>query len=305
VAERRKRRRKAAVITKPARNQEALMSDDSSPLTRNAVGGDSTADASDGKSNDASHEGECELAKQHLVEFFNQDLQYNPIRARCTYVGTELSNLNYLIRERTVDHHVYHYPCSQIYVPRIFRNSQPPATPNLIPKDAFVLPPKHVADVLVADFFEHIYPAFPIIDKESFVAQLEQPHPSPSILLQQAVFLAASHVTKVHKNTHELKSAFFRRAKALMDGKYEVDRMNVAQAALLLTWFSDGGDDICANAWHWTGVASRTAIGLGMHRDVLPSKMPERDKRLWRRIWWAVLQFDCLVSLCYGRPQTM
>ncbi|KIV77997.1 hypothetical protein PV11_09765 [Exophiala sideris] len=246
---------------------------------------------------------EAELAKQHLVEFFSQDLQDNPIKARSTYVGSELSNLHYLTRQRSLSQHVHHYPCSNVYVPRVFRHSQGPATPNLIPKDAFVLPPTHVSDVLIEDYFSHIHPGFPIIDKNKFLREYHDPGSAPSILLLQAICLAGSHVTTTFKNNQDLKAAFFRRAKALVDGRYEEDRMHVVQAALLLTWFSDGGDDICANAWWWIGVAARTAIGLGMHRDVSPSKMPEGDKRIWRMIWWCLVQFDCLVSLCFGRPQ--
>ncbi|OAA60332.1 Transcription factor [Niveomyces insectorum RCEF 264] len=249
--------------------------------------------------------GECELAKEHLVEFFNQDLKHNPIKARSTYVGSELSNLNYLTRQRSANQHVYHYPCSNVYVPRVFRNSQSVATPNLIPKDAFVLPPKHVSDILVAEYFEHIHPGFPIIDRLRFLNLYHDQQASPSILLLQAICLAASHVTKSFKNNQDLKVAFFRRARALLDGRYEEDRMHVVQAAMLLTWFSDGGDDICANAWWWIGIATKTAVGLGMHRDVRPSKMPPNDQRTWRLIWWCLVQLDCMVSLCYGRPQSI
>lgn len=107
------------------------------------------------------------------------------------------------------------------------------------------------------------------------------------------------------ENGQDLKMAFFRRAKALIDGRYEEDRMEMVQAALLLAWFSDGGDDVCANAWWWIGVAARAAMGLGMHREVGPSNMPPENKRTWRMIWWGLVQFDCLVSLASGRPQAM
>lgn len=229
---------------------------------------DSTATAQDNPNlTPGEYAGECELAKEHLVEFFSQDLKHNPIRARSTYVGSELSNLNYLTRQRSVNQHVYHYPCSNVYVPRVFRNSHSLATPNLISKDAFVLPPKHVADVLIADYFQHIHPGFPIIDRERFIILYNDPSSSPPILLLQAVCLAASHVTKSFQNNQDLKVAFFRRAKALLDGRYEEDRMSVVQAALLLTWFSDGGDDICANAWWWIGIAAKTAVGLGSENN--------------------------------------
>ena len=231
---------------------------------------DDHCESEPGSGREAEYDGERELAKQHLVDFFSQDLQGNPIRARSTYVGSELANLNYLTRQGAANQHVYHYPCSNIYVPREFRSTQTLATPNLISKDAFVLPPKHVSDALVADYFTHVHPIFPIIDRERFLGLYHDSNASPSILILHSVCLAGSHVTKAYRNNQDLKVAFFRRAKALLDGRYEEDRMHVVQAALLLTWFSDGGDDICANAWLWTGMAARTAIGLGSMSLVCP-----------------------------------
>ena len=251
----------------------------------------------------AEHAAEEELAKEHLVEFFNQDFHDKPIRARSTYVGSELCNLSYLVRQQGANQHVHHYPSSHVYVPRVFRNAETPVTPNLIPKDAFVLPPTHISDALVAGYFEHVHSGLPIIDKTRFLSLYEDSNTTPSPLLLQAICLVGCHVTNNFPNHQEMKVAFFRRAKALLDGRYEEDRMHVVQAALLLTWFSDGGDDICANAWWWIGIAARTAMGLGMHREVGASKMPDNDKVLWRRIWWCIVQFDCLVTLVHGRPQ--
>ncbi|OKL55522.1 hypothetical protein UA08_09211 [Talaromyces atroroseus] len=267
-----------------------------SPVNQDSEGNDAPQSGADG---------EDELAKQHLVNFFGQNLQETPIRTRLAYVGSELANLNYLVRQRSANHNVYHYPCSNTYIPRVQKISQGLTTPSLIPKDAFIIPPKHISDVLVAAYFEDVHPSFPIVDKDRFLTLYDEPRSVPSLLLLQAICLVGSHVTAAFKNNQDFKVSFFRRAKALFDGRYEEDRMEMVQAALLLTWFSDGGDDICANAWWWIGVASRTAIGLGMHREVGPSKMPDADKKTWKRMWWCLVQFDCLVSLCYGRPQNI
>ena len=148
-------------------------------------------------------------------------------------------------------------------------------------------------------------PGFPIIDETAFMAAYNDRNGEPPYLLLQVICLVGTHVTRVLKTPNTLKATFFRRAKALLDGRYEDDRMNTVQAAILLTWMSDGADDVNANSWYWVGMATRAAIGLGMHRDVMPSNMPVADKRLWRRIWWVLMQFDCLVSLIHGRPQTM
>ncbi|KAH8885581.1 hypothetical protein GQ53DRAFT_845561 [Thozetella sp. PMI_491] len=314
VKERRKRMRVSVKTTEtrpPRQEYEAGQVEEADPEGPRAARAPSATPGLEGRPNehrpasDKEYAGDYELAKEHLVEFFKQNLQDSPIRSRLTYVGTELSNLNYLTRQLSGNHLIHHYPCSNAYVPRVFRNSQAPSLPSLIPKDAFVLPPKHVLDVLIAAYFDEVHPGFPIINQSQFLDQYHDPNSSPPLILLQAVCLAGSHVTKAFKNNHSLKVSFFRRAKALLDGRYEEDRIEMVQAALLLTWFSDGGDDVCANAWWWIGIASRTAIGLGMHREVEPSNMCTLDKHTWRRTWWCLVQFDCLVSLCYGRPQNI
>jgi transcriptional regulatory protein AMDR len=249
---------------------------------------------------------EAELAKQHLADFFSQNLQDSPlIQWRLTYIGSDISNLNYLARQYSTSQHIYHFACSNSYAPRVLKGLDGGSTPNIISRDAFVLPPKRVSDVLIAAYFEHVHGWFPLIDREGFLRAYEHPNQTPPLLLFQAVCLAGSHVQSSLANTRDLKIAFFRRTKALFDARYEEDRMHMVQAALLMSWFSDGGDDVCANAWWWIGVASRVALGLGMHRNVGPSNMADADKRTWRRIWWCLVQFDLLVSLCYGRPQNM
>ena len=252
---------------------------------------------------------DAELAKQQLVEFVSQDLQNAPIRCRLSYVGNSLSNLYHLVRQRSPKYRdVHHYPCSNANItsaPNRHPRQAQLTYPALIPKDAFILPPRHVSDELVANYFALIHPGFPIIDKDDFLGRYHTQPSSASVLLLQSICLAGSHVSPGFKDRQSLKTAFFRRAKALFNGRFEEDRMNMVQAALLLTWFSDGGDDVCANAWWWIGLAYRTAIGIGMHRDVSRSNMPENDKRTWKHIWWSLVQFDCLVSLFYGRPQNM
>nr|AAA12453.1 AMDR=positively acting regulatory protein {intron II} [Aspergillus oryzae, A1560, Peptide Partial, 35 aa] [Aspergillus oryzae] len=35
------------------------------------------------------------------------------------------------------------------------------------------------------------------------------------------------------------------------------------------------------------------------------SKFVPRDRRMWRRLWYILVQFDVMVSLSYGRPQAI
>lgn len=242
--------------------------------------------------------------KRHLAEFIGQeDLNEKPIGigVRLLYVGTDVSNLHFLVRQRERSRGVYHFPSLQLS--RRFTAYEP----NLILPDAFVLPDKPLVDELIKAYFELVAPGFPIIDESVFMAQYNSRNPEdpPSLLVLHAMLLVGAHVSKQLPERDALKAMFFRRAKLLFDARHERDRLFVTQAALLLTWHSDGAEDITANCWHYVGIAARTATGLGMHRDVGPSKLVTLDKRTWRRVWWVLVQLDVLISLSYGRPQSM
>ena len=177
-----------------------------------------------------------------------------------------------------------------------------------IPVEAFELPAQSLADELVQAYFTHVNPGCPIIDEDIFMAQYRgrDPSDSPSLLILQAILLAGAHVSRSRPERDSLKAAFFRRAKIIFEARVERDRDILVQAALLLTWHSDPvGDDVAANAHFWVGVAARIATGLGMHRNAGPSMLVPHDQRMWRRVWWILVQFDVMVSLLYGRPQAV
>jgi transcriptional regulatory protein AMDR len=143
-----------------------------------------------------------------------------------------------------------------------------------------------------------------VVDEERFMAQYRARDASdpPSLLLLQTVLLVGAHVSPGHAL---LKVDFFRRAKILIDSRFERNRDVIVQSALLLTWYSDGAEDVAANAWYWIGFAARTAMGLGMHRDAESSNLVDHNKKMWRRVWWLLVQCDLLISLQYGRPLAM
>jgi transcriptional regulatory protein AMDR len=258
----------------------------------------------------AAEDGEY-LYKRHLVEFIDQpELIERPIdsKARMTYIGSDLSNINFLVRHqfgaqvKTRD--VCHYPTN-----RISRRMTGHGQADRIPLDAFQLPPKIVVDDLLEAYFRRINPGFPVVDERIFVQQYRARDPSnpPSLLLLQAILVAGAHVLH-HDNPEKrdsCKAVFFRRAKALLDAGFERNRDTIVQAALLLTWHTDGLEDVTANAWFWLGVAVRTAMGLGMHRDADGSTLVSHNKRMWRRVWWLLFQSDVWISLQYGRPQSI
>lgn len=225
---------------------------------------------------------------------------------RVIYVGQDVSNMNFLLRQQQNgdcgEDDVYHFPAND--VPRgYFRSGF-----DQIPQDSLILPPQSLADELVNAYFAHINTGCPIIDEEVFMSQYRGKDPSdaPSLLLLQAVLMVGAHVASPRSERDSQKAAFYRRAKTLFDARIERNRDYMIQAALLLTWHSDPLDeDVTANAHFWVGVAARIATGIGMHRNTASTRFVPSERRMWRRVWWIIFQYDVMVSLLHGRPQSM
>jgi transcriptional regulatory protein AMDR len=246
------------------------------------------------------------LVRRHLVEFIDQpELAERPIDkdARIAYIGTDVSNLNYLVKQqfRSQNLSVCHFPSNRM------SRQHTCYEPDRLPVEAFQLPSKDVVDRLLDGYFRHVNPGFPVIDETLFMAQYRarDPQNPPSLLLLHAILVVGAHVSQDPKERTSYKAVFFRRAKTLFDARFERNRDTIVQAALLLTWYADGLEDVAANAWFWLGVAARTATGLGMHRDADKSTLVPHNKRMWRRVWWLLFQCDVLVSMQYGRPQSI
>lgn len=222
---------------------------------------------------------------------------------RAIYVGDELSNMSFLIRQqREKDDDVYHFAGNEI--PR----RQLKIGHDQLVMDALTLPEQALADELVQAYFTYVNPGYPIVDEDLFMAQYRNRDPAdpPPILLLQAILLVGSHVNRPKAERDALKGIFFRRTKWLFDSRIERNRDIMVQAALLMTWHSENADDdVASNAHYWVGVAARIATGLGMHRNPVSSRFLPRDRHMWRRLWYILVQFDVLVSLSYGRPQAI
>lgn len=222
---------------------------------------------------------------------------------RAIYVGHDVSNMSFLIRQqRQKDDDVYHFAGQDL--PR--RQLQTGHDQLLM--DALTLPEPALADELVEAYFAEVNPGYPVVDEDLFMTQYRNRDPSdpPPILLLQAILLVGSHVARPKVERDALKDIFFRRCKWLFDSRVERNRDILVQAALLMTWYSDNADDdVSANAHYWVGMAARIATGIGMHRNTVSSRFADRDRRMWRRLWYILVQFDVMVSLSYGRPQSM
>lgn len=228
---------------------------------------------------------------------------------RVAYLG-ESSNLTLLVHDRQGAADVVHYP-----LPENVRGSRARLTELdnveidiLHQRGAFLLPPRALCDELIESYFKWVHPIVPVINRNRFMRQYQDPKNPPSLLLLQAILLAGSRVCNnpqlmdANGSTTPAALTFYKRAKALYDASYEDDRVTIVQSLLLMGWYWEGPEDVTKNVFYWSRVATIVAQGSGMHRSVEGSQLSRADKRLWKRIWWTLFTRDRSVAVALGRP---
>src|SRR5687768_13102797 len=91
------------------------------------------------------------------------------------------------------------------------------------------------------------------------------------------------------------------RLQLLYDFDYELDRLILVQALLLMTYWYETPDDQ-KDTWHWMGVAISLAHTIGLHRNPGTTSMAPPRQKLWKRIWWSCFMRDRLIALGMRRP---
>ncbi|WAO91118.1 Zn(2)-C6 fungal-type domain-containing protein [Fusarium falciforme] len=253
----------------------------------------------------ANEDGEYDAS--NLADFLGRhdmkEADYGRLTRVC-FIGTGMSNCHYLVRQnfpRAGDESSVHLGYSQMRV-------KGTSYYRFVPPEILERPDKELADRLLRAYFDSVNCGWPIVDEEEFMVQYEGKDPENplSSALMNSIFLVGAHVLSSHdESMHSLKPVFFRRAKTLIDYQFETDRLVYVQAALLMTWHSDGFEEVAISAWHWIGIGARTAMAFGMHRDATRSRMLPAHKRVYTRLWWVLFQFDTISALSSGRPQAI
>ncbi|KAJ5516138.1 hypothetical protein N7527_007698 [Penicillium freii] len=96
---------------------------------------------------------------------------------------------------------------------------------------------------------------------------------------------------------------YFRRAQVMLNYDLESPTVSTVQCFLLSAIYLCNGSfqNMSADA---CGSATRAAYTVGLHLDP-PSSMPEPERELRRRLWWALYQLDAKIGMKLGRPFTL
>ncbi|KAJ5103550.1 hypothetical protein N7532_004079 [Penicillium argentinense] len=265
---------------------------------RNCVTSKEDGTSIDESENDATHIG---FPPRHTPRSTSFELEPRgtPQQSICSNPYSSVSSLSFLARSRYFDDAmVINEDQARSYSTADADGPTEDDIQLLQLQRAFDLPPRAVRDGLINTFMEKCSPWMPIVERSWLEESGSQ---KPSILLLQAIFVAASRVTSApavtaYASTHQ----FYRRAKALIWSGYEKNPMTVVAAVCILHWYNpEGPEHVSTNTsgfWRYVGVGLAHQIGL--------QKEPAntRNAALRRRLWWTLFARDCLISAGQGRP---
>ncbi|RVX69764.1 hypothetical protein B0A52_06409 [Exophiala mesophila] len=96
--------------------------------------------------------------------------------------------------------------------------------------------------------------------------------------------------------------SFYEKTKLMILLNYSSNPIDtLAAMCLMICWSANPSDSLSLDGpWHWTGVAVRLALQMGLHKEATYINQPHGSRL--RRIWWILLNADRLQSVCFGRP---
>ncbi|KAE8378348.1 C6 transcription factor [Aspergillus bertholletiae] len=180
-------------------------------------------------------------------------------------------------------------------------------------KGVFTLPRSDTCDELLHAYFHHVHPIVPVVDATSVLSSYPSGEGNQcSLLLLWSMFSVATNYISTetwkkegYSSRKEMKYDMYSRAQCMYNNSGETDNTVLLQSALLLGFYHSEVD-LHMQPWYWTGTAITLCQIMGLHRCPSSawsnSSIPEKQQRLWRRLWWSCFFRDRWLSLTMGRP---
>ena len=248
----------------------------------------------------------AQTPESHLKASSPLDLPHKPgggRRARTASFFGESWYASFLLRVTNNDHNQLHQHVTEH--PRIAKDQrdddtveddaqeghEPAESSGLRPLHSHI-PTQDVRDTLIRVYFSRFHVLFPILDKSSFLSSLENGSLSQT-LLGCVLFVASIHCDldtiplMGYLTRADAGDALFNAAKTSFDAETDVDRVTMLQCAFLLHYWWGQPTNFRDSLW-WLATAIRSAQCMGMHRSMRDSRMSQRSKQHWRRLWWCL-----------------
>ncbi|RAH45712.1 uncharacterized protein BO95DRAFT_496474, partial [Aspergillus brunneoviolaceus CBS 621.78] len=175
---------------------------------------------------------------------------------------------------------------------------QPGGVETLVPDEAR----------LVRAYFEHYHPLFPFVHQSTFLKQYEHQLDTAQdvgwLVLRDMILAMGSWSLQDAGDWYHSHS-FSQRAKSRLDcfSIFDQASLSLIQALLLMSdYYQRYGQP--KDGWTCLGVATRTAVNLGLHQESTASGSEDTllAHEIRRRVWWSVYCLDSCASKIFGLP---
>ncbi|KAJ5901562.1 hypothetical protein N7495_002090 [Penicillium taxi] len=222
------------------------------------------------------------------------DLDYKPLRRRRVGNSQDFSK---------VRKNIGNYGRNIVNAPSPYKHL---VSKSVVTGDAPKLPPKEVADHLLAQYFNHVHSVLPIFHWPTLAAEYAEVYRLGTLLGVSSEWAAvlfailacgAIHTNEV--NREEKGKEFMRVSCSLIDVWEDNFILDRARAALLVSIFLY--EINCkSSSWVWIGSAVRVAQEIGLHID--SGSRPPLEAEMRKRLWWGLYTWDRLLALEMGKP---
>lgn len=169
--------------------------------------------------------------------------------------------------------------------------------------------PAATLEALLAAYFEHINPDFPVLYEHSFREAYAGwlAAPAAADLAWQCSFLCmlllARRVAPVAV-PHDQERLWWNRIQALLPVVIFTSSVTAVQALMLaaIHLHNTNHRDAC---WNLTGTAIRIAFAIGLHQDQASTSQPPLARELRKRLWWTLYAFEQMQVSSYDRPSAI
>ncbi|CAH0003618.1 unnamed protein product [Clonostachys byssicola] len=161
---------------------------------------------------------------------------------------------------------------------------------------------------LVRLYFKHIHPVYPIVSKVRFLRRYADNRLELPASLRGAVYALACVFWNQDPQLTDpcpfQQYELVAEAHSALRRELEAPNLFKLQACLLLLHITPPDIDSVETPTTWFMASQATACAqmIGLHQDPGPWNIAPWEKKLRKRLWWAVFATDCWSAVCHGNP---
>jgi NCS1 family nucleobase:cation symporter-1 len=161
---------------------------------------------------------------------------------------------------------------------------------------------------LVRLYFKHVHPIYPVVTKTRFLRQYKSNRMKIPASLRGAIYAMACVFWDSDSSIKEAcpfqQHQCIDHAHEALRREHENPNLFSLQAGLLLHHITPPDVDSVETPSMWTMTAQTTACAqtIGLHQDPSRWSIEPWEKRVRKKLWWAVYASDCWSAICHGNP---